>query len=191
MVGFAGVCKAADASTGEVVTSWGRAYDDVIGPFGIEAGDPPKDRAEAREMFEAVVPQVRERFDGRITKLFRDPVHMGVIDNQEIGAKEVKRAFDLDLISEMHANALIQSALHANPTFLSRIVRQAAAIIPGGVVMSYGMGNIDFHNQDYFSPSFLVPLLLGFTMMFGYSFLTLTGPSISKRFNDLTKGKEV
>ena len=140
-----GVCHDMFPSQEEGVLSWKRARDDVFIPFEIESDALPGDRFEARKKLVVIAPQVRERFDGRINRLYQQSVTKAVIDEQEIDVDQVRRARDMDLISELPANALIQSAL----TFeAGKAVQAASPSVPllmanvgtgilYGVIMTY------------------------------------------------------
>jgi len=190
MVGYADVCNRQNASAGEIASAWGQAHDKVFVHFGIEAKGPSEQRMDALAKLANIVPQVRESFDDRVAKLFKETMDRDVISAQEISAVKVKEAMDLNLISELPANALIQSALHAYPTMISRIFRQLATFVPGSFIMAFGFEKAYRPEVDVLSIPVLFPVIFGFATTVILWIFGTTSPSISKRFNELTKGEK-
>lgn len=154
-------------------------------------GGLPKDPYEARRRLDALTPKVREGFDERIAELFRTNVSADVIKKEEIDPKSVKQARDLDIISELPANALIQSALHVSPTTTSRIFRGIAALASGAFVMNVGLQRAIVNHdlgQDVLTVPVVVPMVMGFALAVYLWVMTQVQPSISERFAEFTKG---
>lgn len=136
MIGYAEACRSSAYSADEVSERWTDAYETVVKPLGIEVEGPKSNEGGALGHICALTPLVRGRFDEKAAGLLREPITHGIIDDQMIDPEQIKVARDMKLISEVPANALIQSARHLYDLRRSTIVHRGPIRTQIGAVMA-------------------------------------------------------
>jgi hypothetical protein len=171
MVEFANACRSAAYSADEVSEKWTDAHDTVVQPFGIEVEGPPRSEGGALGHIWTVTPLVREKFDARAATLLREPLTKGIIVDQSIDTREIKVARDMELISEVPANALIQSARHVYDLRRSTIINSRRTRYQLGCLLALNWVSFFVVMYDAMSRGELLQVPLGIIGMIGNAWL--------------------
>lgn len=171
MVEFANACRSAEYSADDVSEKWEDAYNTVVQPFGIEVGAPKRSEGGALAHILTATPLVREKFDIRAAGLLREPLTKDVIDAQRIDPDQIKVAREMELISELPANALIQSARHVYDLRRSTIINSRRTRYQLGCLLALNWMSFFVVMYDAMSRGELLQVPLGIIGMIGNAWL--------------------